>query len=169
MSYYKTEQCFRRYEAVLTEALRQWPKKIKFKTDRALSTDAARCRDAVSAFRANNWIPKQHADLFQKVKEGSIRLKIDIEDNYVTIGPKTFDSDETDFVYDSKSDDRGAINFFVNTEDDLRAVIHLIEFNVIDFPVSIEPRWKDAFDELAQNCMNVVCSLDETTQKLYLL
>jgi hypothetical protein len=53
--YYASERCFRHYEPYITAAIAQWPKIIRFTTEKSPATDAARCRDALAGWRKNRW------------------------------------------------------------------------------------------------------------------
>lgn len=55
-SFYSTEQCFRRYEEFLIQAVHSFPTEIRVTdTTRAASTNQARCRDAISSWKAERW------------------------------------------------------------------------------------------------------------------
>jgi hypothetical protein len=55
--YYESEQCFRRYENVIVQAVLSYPQEVRFKPEvRSIATDEARCRDAISSWRRKKWI-----------------------------------------------------------------------------------------------------------------
>lgn len=170
--FHKSETCFRRYETVITECLTRWPHPVRFKTSRAPATDAARCRDAISAFRSNNWIPSSNPDLFYKLKSGEIRPSAWIEGDSVIIGLKTKDTktvvDDDQLTYESLSDEFGAINFSPLEESDVVSILRFVDLTIIDFPVAIDLKWKDTAESLATGLMNVALRPDEASNKLYI-
>jgi hypothetical protein len=57
-NYYSSEQAFRIYEPIIIQAITAIPNAISFVTKdktRKATTDAARCRDAISAWRVRRW------------------------------------------------------------------------------------------------------------------
>lgn len=82
--WYASEECFRRYETVITAAIKEWPQIVKFKTGRAVSTDAARCRDAISSLRLEKWPSDFNFDPhYPKVAKLSTMTEY-----YVYVGPR---------------------------------------------------------------------------------
>lgn len=85
--YYDSEKCFRRYEAVIIQAVIAYPEEVRFKpTVRTINTDAARCRDAITSWRLNRWqaaiCPVAYKVTLRELTAWS-RL------GFVCIGPKT--------------------------------------------------------------------------------
>ena len=56
MNFYESEACFRIYEEPIIQATLGFPKEVFFSSEtRMLSTDTARCRDAITSFVINQW------------------------------------------------------------------------------------------------------------------
>jgi hypothetical protein len=175
MSFHKTESCFRRYENIITECLLKWPTPVRFKTLRSPTTDAARCRDAIGAFRVSNWTPASEHELYAKLKTGEIKPTTWIVDDWIYVGMKprhgddVITPDDDSATYRARADQFGAINFTPSSPDHIKIILTLIEETVIDFPVAVPISWKDTAEQLAKELLNVALRPDEATNKLYIL
>jgi hypothetical protein len=84
--FYETEKCFRRYENYIHQALIAYPEEIRFEPEvRTAATDAARCRDAITAWRHKKWASNLDAVAY---KEQLRNLTAWQYMGYVCVGPR---------------------------------------------------------------------------------
>lgn len=73
--YFDSEACFRNYEKYITEACLTHPTEVFFRRENvALSTDEARCRDAIASFRVAKWSSTVDAAAYSPVLENMTAL-----------------------------------------------------------------------------------------------
>lgn len=63
-AFYKSEKCFRRYEYAIQRAVEVFPKEISFMPEggRAVTTETARCRDAITSWLKERWPTEARLD-----------------------------------------------------------------------------------------------------------
>jgi hypothetical protein len=151
-SFYRTEKCFRRYEHIIAHALEKYPESIRFGSKaREATTDASRCRDAITSYKTNRW--ETSYSIFATFDEKP--LKIWIDRNMAVIGAK---EDEAKVELIQSVDDFGQLRVFNATPHTREQVAKLISFlneGVLNIPLLFEHKWQGVIAEESAGLLNV--------------
>ncbi len=152
MSFYKSVQCFRRYELAIAKALRDYPTPVRFKTARSVNTDQARCADAITNYRKQRWPTTD--PIFATFEDRP--LKVRVVGGHVEIGPPV--KEELEDVLQGSSaatHDMQSIKMMPSSEEHLRAIIYLVDQGCFADPVMIPSEFKQQVEVMIHGLMNI--------------
>ena len=139
MSFYQSEDCFRRYEAIIAKALEKYPESVRFKSSaRKNSTDAARCGNAITAYQRNQW-PTAYPILAELENR---KLSVWLEKDHCVIGPAVKNGDVVEITNGIGDGLHGALRCHPSTADHVKSLIELINSGTLTEPVEIPKAWE---------------------------
>lgn len=176
--YHQSENCFRRYEPIIREAIKAYPKAVSFKTDRSANTDAARCRDAIKSYRLYSWeVHDPHT--FASLKDPRYTLNVWQADGKVIVGNKatstlsksntsiTIDGDFDGGISTSEDIDNRHVIVDPKVSTYLDYIIQLIDEGVFLFSISLDVSWHDQAVEFIGERLNVSCHIENDRLIIY--
>ena len=138
MSFYQSEDCFRRYETIIAKALEKYPESVRFKSgSRKNTTDSARCVNAIASYKRNQW-PTSYPIL---ARLEDIQLSVWLEKDYCVIGPAIKTTAIVEVSNGVGEGLHGAIRCHPKTPDHVKYLIELINAGVLTEPVELPKAW----------------------------
>lgn len=153
--YFKSENCFRRYEKVIAQLTERFPREVRFRSKRKPVTDAARLRDAINSFRDRNW----HTELIDRTRFMDTvygHYAVEVVDDYVVVGPKRPPTAEVVDVATVKQAVAGSVEF--PSKEQISAAINAIEHGVVEMPIEftkVNEEMQTYLKEQVSHCFNV--------------
>jgi hypothetical protein len=161
-SFHSSEKCFRRYERVIADVVRRFPQEVRFRSERAPTTDAARLKDAIASYRKQNWATECiDRKLFLENVYGHIT--VEARQEFVLVGPRV--PKEVEVVEVSGvTAMAGSISRPTKAQIDL--AIAVIEQGIVQIPIQLEnveaELMKYAESEVG-HCFNVATKIKGST------
>lgn len=163
MSYYASEQCFRRYENIIAKALEEYPNSVRFKSpNRKCTTDAARCQNAISFYRTNQW-PSTHT-VFAFFEERP--LSVWIEKDYCVIGPAV-NRDQVEVIQGAGGGLHGSVKIMPTRPDQVKALVHMVNEGVFTDPIEMPKIWEIVARQEAEGMINIAFRTESSTIILF--
>lgn len=164
MPFHQTERCFRRYEKIIATALEKYPEPIRFKSQaRTLSTDAARCNDAITSFKRNRW-PTANS-IFALIEERPLRVWIDRD--VCVIGGAVDRAAEVTIVEGIGDGMHGALQAKPTTSEHVTQLIHLLDQGVITNPIEIPKSWQSVVEAETPGLINIAYRIESSSIILF--
>lgn len=165
--FHASERCFRRYEPVIRQALQSFPVAVKFKPQLAITTEVARCRDAITSYRRNTW-PVPDEALFASLKDPRFRLNVwNVDSEHVLVGDKssfetTFDVRSADGFSAAADVEYRHVVLEIESLTHLEYIIELIDSGVFPFSVSLSEHLLPDAQRLIGDRLNVGCHVENS-------
>lgn len=165
MAFHQSETCFRRYEHVIAQALERYPEPVRFKSKaRSVTTDSARCSDAIAAYKRNRW--PVSSSFFDLIEERDLRVWV--EKDLCVIGPNLKKAEEAVVIVAGVGDGlHGAMQCFPKSNENVKTLIHLINDGVITTPIEIDKIWHSVAETETLGLLNIAIRVEQHTIILF--
>lgn len=159
MAFYQSEKCFRRYEKVIAQALEKYPESVRFKSPtRTQVTDAARCTNAIAAYKRNRWTTAH--SILDTIEDRP--LSVWLEKDYCVIGPAIGKDAEIHVVSGPGGGMHGSVRCNPTKGEHVKQLVHLINDSVITQPIEIPRTWQDVAEAEAVGLLNIAIRIEAT-------
>lgn len=165
MAYHKSERCFRRYEPIIAKALDTYPEPVRFKSKtRSNVTDAARCQDAITHFRKNQWTTAY--PVLATLEDRP--LSVWTEKDYTVVGP-SLTANEIQIVTPGMGEGmHGALRCKPQSKEHVVMLISLINDGVLNNqPIELPKEWQPVCEEATIGLLNIAVRVEELSIILF--
>ena len=157
MSFYRSEECFRRYEKVLAQALESYPNTVRFTSRRRqATTDAARCADAITSYTRTRW--QTAYPIFATFDDKPLTAWTEGvgESAVVVVGPKSRDTIEVIETTGPGTGKFGSIRAFPQDHNHVLAILKLLNESVfVNLPIELPLEWLSLVERESPNLLNI--------------
>jgi len=164
MSFYQSEKCFRRYESIIATALTKYPESVRFKSSKRTNvTDAARCANAIAAYKKNGWPTTD--PIFSTIEDRP--LSVWLEKDHCVVGP-AMRNEEVQIISTGIGDGlHGAIKCMPQHVDHVKSIIRLINDGVLTEAIELPKAWQTLCESETVGLINIAIRVESNSIILF--